>query len=114
MVISAQELGIVRRSLGSLAPVWCMVYLEEQEERTTCASGPVLHNAVIGSAYLPFCFKDWDSTQFHLPPLDVGSYPLMFLFGFITTGLGEAVVLYVLGASLARAQHWPLPQQLGF
>ena len=41
MVISGTgAFGIVRRSLwfsGNCS--WCMVYLEEQEERTTCASG---------------------------------------------------------------------------
>ena len=37
----------------------------------------------------------------------------MFLFGFITTGLGEAVVLYILGVPLARAlKRSSLPQQL--
>ena len=76
--------------------------------------GPVLANAVIVSAYLPILLQGlgFYTIPFTTIELD-GSYPLMFLFGFITTGLGEAVVLYVLGAPLARAlKHSPLPQQL--
>ena len=38
---------------------------------------------------------------------------LMYLFGLFTTGLGEAVVLYILGFPLVRAlKKTPLPASL--
>lgn len=76
--------------------------------------GPVVTNAVIVSAYLPILLQGlgFYTIPFTTIELD-SSYPLMFLFGFITTGLGEAVVLYILGVPLARAlKRSSLPQQL--
>ena len=32
-----------------------------------------------------------------------GSYPLMVLFGILSIGIGEAIIMYVLGLPLTRA-----------
>ena len=66
--------------------------------------GPVVTNAVIVPAYLPILLT---ATGFYTIPftsisLD-GAYPLMYLFGLVTTGVGEAVIMYVLGYPLARS-----------
>ena len=66
--------------------------------------GPVLSNALIVPAYLPLILRGlgFYAIPFTTIALD-GSYPLMYLFGLVTTGLGEAVVLYVLGLPLYHA-----------
>lgn len=67
--------------------------------------GPVVANALIVAAYLPIILAAYG---FYTVPFTdislVDSYPLMFLFGVITIGLGEALVVYGLG--------WPLQTAL--
>ena len=116
MVISGTgALGLLDVVFGSLATALGAWFTWKNRKNVPLALlGPVLANAVIVSAYLPILLQGlgFYTIPFTTIELD-GSYPLMFLFGFITTGLGEAVVLYVLGAPLARAfKHSPLPQQL--
>lgn len=67
--------------------------------------GPVIANAVIVAAYLPLILAA--AGFYTIPFTDISliqSYPLMYLFGVITIGLGEAVVIYGLG--------WPLQAAL--
>ena len=118
MVISGTgALGLLDVVFGSLATALGAWFTWKNRKNVLIAFlGPVLANAVIVSAYLPILLQGlgFYTIPFTTIELD-GSYPLMFLFGFITTGLGEAVVLYVLGVPLARAlKHSPLPQQLAF
>ncbi len=96
---------------GSLTFSWCMVYLEEQEEHyrlrfwgqyRKCRYCISSHFASgLGFYTVPFTTSELD-----------GSYPLMFLFGFYHHRTRKAVVLYVLGAPLARALSIPPLQQL--
>lgn len=118
MVISGTgALGLLDVFFGSLATALGAWFTWKNRKNVPIALlGPVLANAVIVSAYLPILLQGlgFYTIPFTTIELD-GSYPLMFLFGFITTGLGEAVVLYALGVPLARAlKHSPLPQQLAF
>lgn len=118
MVISGTgALGLLDVVFGSLATALGVWFTWKNRKNVPIALlGPVLANAVIVSAYLPILLQGlgFYTIPFTTIELD-GSYPLMFLFGFITTGLGEAVVLYALGVPLARAlKHSPLPQQLAF
>lgn len=118
MVISGTgALGLLDVVFGSLATALGAWFTWKNRKNVPIALlGPVLANAVIVSAYLPILLQGlgFYAIPFTTIELD-GSYPLMFLFGFITTGLGEAVVLYALGVPLARAlKHSPLPQQLAF
>ena len=67
-------------------------------------AGPVIANALIVPAYLPILLQ---ATGFYTIPftsisLD-GAWPLMYLFGLVSTGVGEAVIMYVLGYPLARS-----------
>ena len=118
MVISGTgALGLLDVVFGSLATALGAWFTWKNRKNVPIALlGPVLANAVIVSAYLPILLQGlgFYTIPFTTIELD-GSYPLMFLFVFITTGLGEAVVLYALGVPLARAlKHSPLPQQLAF
>lgn len=66
--------------------------------------GPVLANAFIVPAYLPVMLAGIGFYTIPFTSISLeGSYPLMYLFGLVSTGLGEAVVLYVLGMPLANA-----------
>ena len=116
MVISGTgALGLLDVVFGSLATAFGAWFTWKNRNNMLLALlGPVFTNAVIVSAYLPILLQGlgFYTIPFTTIELD-GSYPLMFLFGFITTGLGEAVVLYILGVPLARAlKRSSLPQQL--
>lgn len=66
--------------------------------------GPVVANALIVSAYLPIILA---AAGFYTIPFTdislVESYPLMYLFGVVALGLGEALVVYGLGLPLQAA-----------
>ena len=116
MVISGTgALGLLDVVFGSLATAFGAWFTWKNRNNMLLALlGPVVTNAVIVSAYLPILLQGlgFYTIPFTTIELD-SSYPLMFLFGFITTGLGEAVVLYILGVPLARAlKRSSLPQQL--
>lgn len=94
-------LDVVGGSLATLAGAWITWRLRDRP--ALAIMGPVVANAVIVPAYLPILlqgigfytvpFTDWS--------LD-GLYLAMYGFGFVSIGLGEAVVLYVLGFPLAQ------------
>ena len=76
--------------------------------------GPVLANALIVPAYLPLLLQGigFYTIPFTSIALD-GAYPAMYAFGLLATGIGEAVVMYVLGVPLARAlSRTSLPRTL--
>ena len=66
--------------------------------------GPVLANALIVPAYLPIILQ---GVGFYVIPFTgisiEGAYLPMYLFGVVSIGLGEAVVMYALGLPLLRA-----------
>lgn len=76
--------------------------------------GPVITNALIVPAYLPLMLQGIG--YYTIPFTNIaleGAYPAMYLFGLVATGLGEAVVMYVLGLPLARAlEKTSLPRRL--
>lgn len=66
--------------------------------------GPVVANALVVAAYLPLMLAA--AGFYTIPFTDVSlieSYPLMYLFGVLTIGIGEAVVVYGLGIPLQAA-----------
>ncbi|WP_314944402.1 QueT transporter family protein [Olsenella uli] len=95
-------LDVVFGSLATLAGVSITYHLRRRPHLALL--GPVLSNALIVPAYLPLILR---GLGFYAIPFTTiafdGSYPLMYLFGLVTTGLGEAVVLYVLGLPLYHA-----------
>ena len=66
--------------------------------------GPVVANALIVPAYLPLLLQGigFYTIPFTNIAID-GAYPAMYAFGLVATGIGEAVVMYVLGLPLNRA-----------
>lgn len=98
-------LGLFDVVFGSLATLFAALWMRHFRKHLVLALlGPVIFNALIVPLYLPvlcagFGFYTIPFTQISLE----GAYPLMYLFGLISTGIGEAVVMFVLGLPLARA-----------
>ena len=98
-------LGLLDVVFGSFATFLGALFTWKMRKRPALALlGPVLANALIVPAYLPVMLSGlgFYTIPFTFISLE-GSYPLMYLFGLVTTGVGEVVVLYVLGLPLARA-----------
>lgn len=95
---------VVFGSLGTLLGAW---WTWRFRRRTALAlAGPVVANALIVPAYLPIMFKAMGIDA--VPFLGIGpgsAWPVVYLAGVATIGIGEAVVVYGLG--------WPLTVALG-
>lgn len=105
-------LGLLDVVFGSFATFLGALFTWKMRKRPMLAVlGPVVANALIVPAYLPVILSGLGFYTIPLTSISLeGSYPLMYLFGLVTTGVGEAVVLYVLGLPLARAlSHSALP-----
>lgn len=105
-------LGLLDVVFGSFATFLGALFTWKMRKRPVLAVlGPVVANALIVPAYLPVILSGLGFYTIPLTSISLeGSYPLMYLFGLVTTGVGEAVVLYVLGLPLARAlSHSALP-----
>jgi len=90
---------------GTLATVLGALWTRRLRRRPLLAlAGPVLANALIVAAYLPVMLKGLGVRGFYTIPLThlsfAQSWPLMYLFGFVGVGLGEALVVYGLGYPL--------------
>lgn len=98
-------LGLLDVVFGSAATfVGALFTWKMRRHPLVALAGPVLANALIVPAYLPILLQ---ATGFYTIPftsisLD-GAWPLMYLFGLVSTGVGEAVIMYVLGYPLARS-----------
>ena len=108
-------LGLLDVVFGSLASaIGAAVCWRLRDRPALAVLGPVLANAIIVPAYLPLMLQGlgFYTIPFTSISLD-GAYLPMYLFGFVATGIGEAVVLYALGLPLARAlKATPLAQRL--
>lgn len=98
-------LGLLDVVFGSLATCLGALFTWKMRRHPLVAlAGPVLANALIVPAYLPILLA---GVGFYtIPFTDIaldGSWPLMYLFGLVTTGAGEAVIMYVLGYPLYRS-----------
>ena len=108
-------LGLLDVVFGSLATcVGAFITWKMRKRPLLALLGPVLANAIIVPAYLPILLKGIGFYTIPFTDIDLEtSYMLMYLFGLLTTGLGEAVVLYILGLPLVRAlKKTPLPASL--
>lgn len=98
-------LGLLDVVFGSLATclgaLWCW---KMRGNPKIAVLGPVIANALIVPAYLPLLLQGMGfyTIPFTTIALD-GAYIPMYLFGLVATGVGEALVMYVLGLPLLAA-----------
>ena len=91
---------VVFGSLATLVGAWITWRLRTRPRLALL--GPVLANAFIVPAYLPVILAGLGFYTIPFTSISLeGSYAFMYLFGFIAIGVGEAVVLYLLGLPLA-------------
>ena len=98
-------LGMLDVVFGSLATFAGALFTWKMRRHPLVAlAGPVLANALIVPAYLPLLLQGvgFYTIPFTTISLD-NSWLFMYLFGWVTTGVGEAVIMYVLGYPLARS-----------
>lgn len=104
-------LGLLDVVFGSTATLLGAILCRRLRQRPVLAIGSfVLTNALIVPAYLPLLLQGlgFYTIPFTTIALD-GAYLPMYLFGVVATGIGEAVVVYVLGLPLLRAfRHFKL------
>ncbi len=95
-------LDVVFGSLASLLGAWWA--WRHRERRTLALAGPVVANALVVPAYLPVMLAGLAGLDFYRVPalgIDVtGAWWGMYLFGIVTVGIGQAVVVYGLGLPL--------------
>lgn len=98
-------LGLLDVVFGSLATclgaLWCW---KMRGNPKIAVLGPVIANALIVPTYLPLLLQGMGfyTIPFTTIALD-GAYIPMYLFGLVATGIGEALVMYVLGLPLLAA-----------
>ena len=98
-------LGMLDVVFGSLATFAGALFTWKMRRHPLVAlAGPVLANALIVPAYLPLLLQGvgFYTIPFTTISLD-NSWLFMYLFGLVATGVGEAVIMYVLGYPLARS-----------
>lgn len=98
-------LGLLDVVFGSLATCLGALFTWKMRSRPLVAlAGPVIANALIVPAYLPILLEGigFYTIPFTSISLD-GAWGYMYLFGLVSTGIGEAVIMYVLGLPLYRA-----------
>lgn len=104
-------LDVAFGSLGSLAGAyWTWKF---RRNRLVALLGPVIANALIVPAYLPFLLKGFGVPldayyRFDLfgAGVELGAsapFIAMYLFGVVAVGLGQAIVVYGLGLPLSTA-----------
>jgi uncharacterized membrane protein len=98
-------LGMLDVVFGSLATLLGALWCRKFRMRPAMALfGFVLANALIVPAYLPIMLQGLG--YYTIPFTDIaldGMYLPMYLFGVVAIGIGEALVLYVLGLPLLHA-----------
>jgi uncharacterized membrane protein len=105
VITGTGALGLLDVLFGTLATLVGALWMRHFRKREGLALlGPVIANALIVPAYLPLLLQAYGFYTIPFTTLDLaGSYPLMYLFGVIALGAGEAIVIYALGLPLLRA-----------
>jgi len=95
-------LDVVFGGLGTLLGAWWTWRFRAR--RAIALAGPVVSNALIVPAYLPILLAGLGFYQVPILGWDLSrSWPMMYLFGVVTVGIGQAIVVYGLGWPLAAA-----------
>lgn len=103
MVNGSGALGLLDVTFGGLATYLGALWCWKMRSRMNIALlGPVLSNMLIVPAYLPILLQGlgFYTVPFTVISLD-GMYIYMYLFGLVSIGIGQAVVIFVLGRPLA-------------
>jgi uncharacterized membrane protein len=97
-------LGLLDVVFGSLATLLGALWMWHfRRHRAFALLGPVLANALIVAAYLPVLLMAFGFYTIPFTDIDLSaSWPAMYLFGFVSLAVGEAIVLYGLGWPLAK------------
>lgn len=98
-------LGLLDVVFGSLATLIGSVFCWKFRKKPALAIGGfVFANALIVPAYLPLLLQGLGYYTIPFTNISIdGVYFGMYLFGVVFTGIGEAIVIYVLGLPLAKA-----------
>jgi uncharacterized membrane protein len=95
-------LDVVFGSLATLLGAWWT--WRHRANRPLALAGPVVANALIVPAYLPILLAGFGFYRIPLLGWDLsGAWLWMYLFGVVTVGTGQAIVVYGLGWPLADA-----------
>lgn len=101
---AAGPLGWLDVVFGTAATLAAGLWMRRFRTRANLALfGPVLFNALIVAAYLPLILMGLG--LYNIPLLDINiesSYLLMYVFGVVTIGIGQAIVVYGLGVPLKQ------------
>jgi uncharacterized membrane protein len=93
---------VVFGGLGTLLGAWWTWRFRSR--RALALAGPVVSNALIVPAYLPILLAGLGVYQVPALGWDLSSsWAAMYVFGVLTVGIGQAVVVYGLGWPLATA-----------
>lgn len=98
-------LGMLDVVFGSLATLIGSIFCWKLRKRPALAiSGFVIANALIVPAYLPLLLQGLGYYTIPFTNISIdGAYFAMYVFGVVFTGIGEAIVIYVLGLPLSKA-----------
>lgn len=99
MVAQLGPIALLDVGFGSLATLMGAVWAWRNREHTALAlAGPVVANALVVSAYLPLLLAGLGLYEVPLLGFDFeGSWIAMYVFGVVSIGFGQAVVVYGLG-----------------
>lgn len=99
---TGSPLAVLDVVFGSLGTLLGAVWMWNFRKRTALGLfGPVLCNALVVAAYLPLLVKGLGLYRIPILGIDLeGAWIPMYLFGVVTVGIGQAVVMYGVG--------WPL------
>lgn len=101
-ITGAGLFGLLDVVFGTVATLLGALWARKFRSRTTVALlGPVIFNALIVAAYLPVILRGFGFYTIPFTAISVeNAYGLMYLFGVVSVGIGQAVVVYGLGLPL--------------
>jgi uncharacterized membrane protein len=104
-VAQAGPIALLDVVFGAIATLLGAMWTWRWRDRTWLAlAGPVVANALIVPAYLPFMLAAMGIRDVPFIGMDAGSaWPVVYAAGVVTIGVGEAVVIYGIGWPLATA-----------
>jgi len=105
LVLTGSPLALLDVVFGSIGTLIGAAWTWRFRKNTALGlAGPVISNALIVPAYLPWLLQGLGLYRIPIIGVDLeGRWLPMYLFGVVTVGLGQAVVMYGLGLPLLSA-----------